>query len=185
LHERFGVKAAAGGKHVGVGTHNALLALGPRTYLEVIAPDPDQPDPPTPRPFGLDALSAPKLTAWAVGCDDIEVALNRARARGYDPGAAVEMTRTTPDGHTLRWRLTTNAVGGGPVPFLIDWGDTPHPSRSAPAGLELTRFEIEDPDPESLTPILHAVGADVTVTSRSTPGLVAEVRSPNGTHALR
>ena len=29
--ERFGVRAQAGGKHLGLGTHNALLALGPRT----------------------------------------------------------------------------------------------------------------------------------------------------------
>jgi hypothetical protein len=29
--ERFGVRAQAGGKHIGLGTHNALLALGPRT----------------------------------------------------------------------------------------------------------------------------------------------------------
>ena len=32
LAARFGVRASAGGKHTGRGTHNALLSLGPATY---------------------------------------------------------------------------------------------------------------------------------------------------------
>ena len=35
---RFGVRAQAGGKHNGSGTHNALPALGAQTYLEIIRP---------------------------------------------------------------------------------------------------------------------------------------------------
>jgi hypothetical protein len=40
IEARFGVRAEGGGQHVGQGTHNKLLALGPTTYLEIIAPLP-------------------------------------------------------------------------------------------------------------------------------------------------
>jgi Glyoxalase-like domain len=66
VEERFGVRAHAGGQHIGLGTHNALLALGPRSYLEIIAPDPGQPEPSVPRPFGLDGVSRGGLVGWAI-----------------------------------------------------------------------------------------------------------------------
>ena len=41
IESRLGARPLRGGKHVAMGTHNSLLRLGEKTYLEVIAVDPD------------------------------------------------------------------------------------------------------------------------------------------------
>jgi Glyoxalase-like domain len=183
--ERFGVRAQAGGKHLGLGTHNALLALGPRTYLEIIAPDPEQPETSRPRPFGLDGVSHGRLAGWALACDDIDAAVARARSRGYDPGDVTDGRRVGPTGTALQWRMTISRTAGGLVPFLINWGDTEHPAASAPRGLSLEACHIEHPEPGSLAPLLAALGADVQIKPAAAAALVARLGGPNGSTVLR
>jgi len=185
VEERFGVRARAGGKHIGLGTHNALLALGPVTYLEIIAPDPGQPEPSAPRPFGVDSAGHGRLVRWALACDDIDAVVAEARSHGYDPGEVVDGRRAEPNGKVLRWRLTISEMGGGLAPFLISWGETEHPARSAPRGLTLEAFHIEHPDPPSLAPLLTALGADVEIKPAAAAGLVARLTGPNGSVTLR
>jgi Glyoxalase-like domain len=112
----------------------------------------------------------PRLAGWAVRCDDIDTRVAHARAEGYDPGDPVELQRATTQGTLLRWRLTPDALAGGPVPFLIDWGDTAHPSTSAPPGLTLASFHLEHPQPEVLTGMLGALAVEVPVEPGPTPG---------------
>jgi hypothetical protein len=185
IEERFGVRAQAGGKHIGLGTHNALLALGPRTYLEIIAPDPDQPEPSMPRSFGVDGVTGARLAGWALACDDIDAAVAAARSHGYDPGDVIDGRRVSPTGTALRWRMTSNRTPGSPVPFLINWGDTEHPAASAPRGLTLEAFSIEHPDPGSLAPLLIALGADVQVKPAAATALIARLGGPDGRSVLR
>ena len=88
-------------------------------------------------------------------------------------------------GTVLRWRATGSAAAGDLIPFLISWGDTEHPARSAPQGLTLRSFQIEHPDPASLTPALMALGASIEVTSAAAPALVATLSGPAGIKILR
>lgn len=185
IEERCGVRAAGGGQHLGQGTHNRLLGLGPATYLEIVAPDPYQPEPSLPRPYGVDGVTRPGLVGWAIACDDIEEAVTTARAKGYDPGDVIDGQRRTADGDVLRWRLTGNAQTAGVVPFLISWGDTPHPATSAPQGLTLESLRLEHPDPGFVTARLHALGADVAVRRARDPALVVAITGPNGQNELR
>src|SRR5258706_14951416 len=74
-----GATPRAGGKHVAMGTHNALLKLGERTFLEIIAIDPDGVKPARPRWYGLDGIELqsdlmeqPRLVHWVARTTDIE-----------------------------------------------------------------------------------------------------------------
>lgn len=185
LDERFGVHAAGGGQHLGQGTHNTLLGLGGSAYLELVAPDPRQPEPDAPRPYGVDGVTRPGLVGWAVACPGIEDAVARARERGFDPGGVIDGRRVTVDGELLRWRLTRNALTAGVVPFLIDWGDTSHPAASAPVGLVLASLHVESPDATTVRRALDALDADVEVRPADRPALVARLRGPHGEAELR
>lgn len=165
-----GVRPVEGGAHPGAGTRNHLLGLGELRYLEIIGPDPDQPEPEAPRPFGIDDLTEPRLAAWAVRAADIEARVARSRAQGYDPGPIEPLSRRTPDGELLRWRLTFPYEPV--VPFLIDWGRTPHPARRLPV-VPLTEFAGVHPDPADVRTRLAALGVDLEVRAGAAPGLVA------------
>lgn len=175
-----GVRPAGGGQHVGLGTHNKLLSLGPRSYLEVIAPDPGQPEPSAPRPYGVDGVIRSGLVGWAIACDDIDRAHDDALAAGYDPGEVMDGQRVTPDGTTLRWKATKSARPAGLVLFLITWGKTAHPAVSAPPGLQLESLIVEHPDPESVTRVLRALGMEVAVVPAAQTRIVANLVGPNG-----
>lgn len=185
FEQRSGVRPAFGGQHVGHGTHNALASLDDGSYLELIAPDPRQDEPPLPRAFGVDRLVDPKLAGWAVRCDDIAATVARARSHGYDPGDPVPMERATPDGNVLRWQLTMASAGGGVIPFLIDWGATPHPSQSTPAGLRVVELTIEHPHPDEIRATLDAIGITFAIERAPAPALVALLDGPAGRFELR
>jgi hypothetical protein len=185
LEARFGVRAQPAGRHPGIGTHNPVLALGPRSYLEVIAPDPEQPQPCSPRPFGLDELTSARRVGWAVGCDDIDVAMSRARDAGYDPGDAIEMMRTRPTGTLLRWRLTLNAIAGGPVPFRSPGATRRTQQPQHPKASYSKPSRSSTPNPTHLPRPSEHSAADIAVKTAGSPALVAHIRSRDRTKELR
>lgn len=187
LGDRLGLSPAPGGQHVGAGTRNYLLGLGEGSYLEIIGVDPDQPEPASPRPFGLDELREARLVTWAERVDAIEQHVERAMSRGYDPGPIRSMSRARPDGVLLTWKLTSSGSSEVPqlVPFLIDWSDTPHPSRGPIPQARLVELYGESPDPESVLQRLAALDVRLDVRPGPDAALVATIAGPRGSVTLR
>lgn len=178
---RTGVTPVPGGVHLGLGTRNHLVGLGGRSYLEILGPDPEQTEPAAPRPFGVDRLTGPRTLTWAISPPDLDAAIATARGRGYDPGPVHPMSRRTPDGAVLRWRLTDNghAHPSGLVPFLIDWGESRHPTASGLPVTPLLEVSGAVPDPEELRGPLAALDTGLTLTT-GPAALSFTVDTPNG-----
>ncbi len=183
--ERSGVRAAIGGRHPGVGTHNALLDLEADRYLEIIAPDPSQDHF---NGFGLllRDLTVSGLLTWAARTDDVEQVAEAASDAGMVPGEIVVMSRRKPDGSVLEWRLLQ--IGGHPwaplMPFFIQWRSADHPSRDAPRDCRLESFSLAHPDPAGLRSALSSLGLDAGVRAAAEPALRAVVESSRGTVTL-
>jgi hypothetical protein len=182
-----GVAATLGGRHPGRGTRNALVSLGADVYLEIIAPDPDQPPPPGGRWVGVDRVSTSRLTTWAAKSHDLEKLRRRAAEQGVQLGEVQSGSRQRADGVTLAWRLTDPEplVADGVVPFFIDWGSSPHPARSAAQGASLVRFHVEHPDAADVQRMLRALELEVTVVPAKGAALVAVIDGPRGRVELR
>ncbi|MEJ6490434.1 VOC family protein [Leucobacter sp. USCH14] len=185
--QRTGVTAAPGGAHP-TGTANALVALtvggerGPR-YIELIGPDPDRADATLPTMFGIDALVGPGVQTYAVHPDDIDATVARARARGFDPGDVRGLSRRTPAGELLEWRLTGPSAERLDVPFLIDWGDTAQPGTGDLPTIDLVSFVRAEPDPAVLERAVDALGLGdgaACIVTGSRPRFTLELRRADG-----
>ena len=153
VEQQLGARPVPGGQHVAMGTHNALLRLGTRSYLEVIAVDPDGIAPARPRWFALDELemqaqlaAGPRLITWAVRSES----LASACARVPDLGEILPMNRGE-----FHWKIAVPESGslawGGVLPTAIQWmpaddGVVHHPCDVLEdSGCELVRLQLSHP----------------------------------------
>lgn len=180
VEERTGVRAAFGGVHPGRGTRNALLALGPDRYLEIIAPDPAQS---APAWFAqILSMPEPKLIAWAMHTSDLQVLARTFQSAGIAIDGPHDGARARPGGGVLRWKLFRfRHDHGGLLPFFIEWSrDSIHPAVDAPTGCRLASFHLQSPDAARLSGIFQTVGAQISVEPHERPRILTRIVSPNG-----
>ena len=180
VEQNTGVRPAIGGVHPGRGTRNALLSLGKRRYLEIIAPDPAQqkivhfPQ--------IREMKDPRLIGWAVHPSDIAASAkllrdNQVAFQGPDDGS-----RKRPDGRVLNWKIINLADDRhGILPFFIEWSaDSVHPSNDAPKGCHLDYFTVMAVDPAELSQVFQRIGVDTAVERSDKDRLRAHITGPKG-----
>ena len=158
-----GVKPVGGGRHPHLGTHNALIALGPQLYLEILAPHPEM--------ALIDALGWLRDVddlepmGWAASTTDMKGLIETLHSHGYETSEGSPGSRARPDGATLSWTtmgLTAPDIPG--APFFIEWGPTSmHPATTSPAGCTLDALGLTVSDPKRLSRLLDLLQLDVAV----------------------
>ena len=185
VEQYTGVRAVFGGVHPGRGTRNALLSLGERRYLEVIAPDPKQD---RIEQFAqkqveqLKSLTSPRLIGWAAHPGDIEKFSAHLREAGISFDGPRPGSRQRPDGKLLQWTtLNLKDDKDGLLPFFIQWSaNSLHPSADAPKGCKITHFRAVTPRTDELTKIVNLLQLDLPVSSGDNPALRATITGPKG-----
>lgn len=170
-----------------MGTHNLLLRLNGRCYLEVIAINQALPAPGRPRWFGLDILApdaTPALSAWVVRTEDIHAAV---AAVPEALGGIEAMSRGD-----FAWLITIAADGvaalRGAAPALIEWRSEHPADRLQDRGLSLLGLELRHPQPERVGRVLRALGLDrrvsVVAAPAGMPELAATIDTAQGRRML-
>jgi len=182
IHEKLGVEPIYGGKHNQEGTHNALVKLGKGCYLEIIAPDPENNDIDPPRWMGVDLIKQPCITRWAVKSSDIQSDIKHISALNNDLGRSKEGQRVTSSQSLLKWQLSVPLAKPlvEPIPFLIDWKDSDHPSDHLEDTCRIESFELFYQKPEKLSKILFQLGIEQKVTTSTKSAIHLTVQCPNG-----
>ena len=189
VEEKSGIKPVIGGVHPGRGTRNALLSLGDKHYLEIIAPDPAQKE--YQSTFDVRALKEPALITWAASAANIDALAKTAQDSGFKVAGPAEGSRKKGDGTTLRWKAfrAETAIAAEPVdviPFFIEWAaDSIHPSQDSPKGCELESLVLEHPEPDRVKEALKKFGIDAATAAGKKAGLTATIRTPRGQWILR
>lgn len=185
MRSALGVEVPAGSKHVAMSTHNCVMQAGNESFFELIAIDPDAPDPGRVRWFTLDdprtqarLAERPRALCWVVGTDDLDGVI---AASPVDLGEIVDFQRGD-----RTWRLTVPRDGslpeGGLIPAFIAWSPGPHPSTGQQdLGVRLKIVNLTHPDPDTLRAVFEALKiSHLAQIEEGDRALAFTLETPNG-----
>lgn len=186
LFEMTGLEALYGGVHPTGGSHNAIIPLAERAYVEVLAVDPAQSSGAT-REWLLQAGDRSGLATFAIASRDLDAlaeAAQRAGLKAHPPGS---YSRRTPEGKLLRWRgaQVSGHLFGAAMPFFIEWLEGCHPC-DGPATPTLGDVVVRTPYASEFEVAAHALGIKnlFQIEAGAFNGVSAIVRTPHRTVTL-
>ncbi|HMV86130.1 MAG TPA: VOC family protein [Blastocatellia bacterium] len=186
FEQKTGVRAVIGGRHPNRGTQNALLSLGNRQYLEILAPDPQQTGHPS--HAELAKITTPRLVLWASATEEIDALAQKAKAARLSAMGPLDGARARPDGKLLKWRSLNigreadkNRMYFNVLPFFIQWDKASlHPSQDSPTGCRLLLLEFAHPQADAILAAMKTLGLNAKIIKAASPTIKATLQTPKG-----
>jgi len=182
LENKLGVKTAIGGRHLTQGTKNALINLGDKCYLEILAIDEDNKDITTDRWMGIDLLQGSKITRWALKAMDIKEDATHLNQYNTNMGQVTGGSRKMTNGKTLTWQIAMplSSPEVEIVPFITDWSDSDaHPTDSLDHDCRLLELRLSHPNPMDIQNLFNQMNIGLTITKSQTATIELIVQTPN------
>jgi len=115
-YRSLGFTVVPGGRHLGVGTHNALIAFADTSYIELIAFYEARDD----HRWWAPLRRGGGLVDFCLQTDDLAGDAQALRGAGVDIGDAEPRDRARPDGVEVRWTFAlARGAHRGVAPFII------------------------------------------------------------------
>jgi hypothetical protein len=187
LSEKLGVKPVIGGRHLRHGTKNALINLGNQCYLEILAKDEENSTFKGSRWMGLDLITQPTITRWAVKSPDIEKGSIILKNYQSDLGQISSGERLTTDGSLLKWKMTlpTSEPGVDIIPFLLDWSESRfHPCDRLENECELVNIVFYNPQPQLIQSVFSSMSIKNKILHSPEPKIEIKIKGLNGEISL-
>lgn len=185
MEEALGITVPAGSKHAAMSTHNCVMQAGNESFFELIAIDPEAPDPGRVRWFSFDdpatrarLAERPRALCWVVNTDDLDGAI---AVSPVDLGEVVPFQRGD-----RSWRLTVPDDGhlpeSGLLPAFIEWSPGPHPSTGQQdLGVRLNKVLVSTPEPARIRALFETLQiAHLAEIAEGETALAFEFDSPKG-----
>lgn len=140
-----GIRPTIGGRHLDQGTKNALVHMGDKCYLEILAIDKANTKMRKDRWMGVDRITRPRITRWCIQSRNLLADKKIIQQYIKDMGKIDTGKRETQNGSLLSWQmilpLSTPKVEI--IPFMINWTDSDgHPTDSLLPGCKLIDIEL-------------------------------------------
>ena len=182
LGKKLGVEPVYGGKHQTFGTHNALVGLGKGCYLELLAADQENTDVFPPRWMGVDIISKPTITRWAIVSDDIDEQARKLQNINPDMGHVQQGMRRKTDGSLLRWKLAMPLPKPEVevIPFILDWQGSIHPSHDLENTCSIHSFSLGHPNARYMSHALKQAGIEADIQESEQSFIKLQLKTPNG-----
>lgn len=183
LEKKLGVKATLGGRHTSEGTKNALIHLGNKCYLEILAIDRSNDKITAPRWMGIEYIQEATVTRWAIKSDDIHTDSHLLSAYNNKMGKVTEGSRNMTNGKSLHWQiampLATPKINI--VPFITDWSNSEaHPTDTLDHPCKLLELRLNHPNPTEIQNLFGQMDIDISINSTNDVSIVAVIQCPNG-----